>query len=168
MEANLDPELRIAFTGPECSGKSTMATWLSEHLSLPYIEEQARAYLSEMPSYSWEDVQQMGQRQFAMNHTSKSCICDTEMTVIRIWEQVKYGRISKITEALSANDTYTFLFLCTPDFPWEPDPLREHPEERAFLFSLYRHDLDSRGLNYHVLSGKEEDRKAKILSVLTS
>lgn len=166
MEKMKQTSLKIAFTGPECSGKTTLALWLSDHLALPYVEEYAREYLCNMENYSWEDIQQIGQRQFAMNHTSKSCICDTEMTVIRIWEQVKYGRISKITEALSANDTYTFLFLCEPDFPWEPDSLRENPEDRASLFSFYQQDLDLRGLKYHVLRGNLEERKSMILSLL--
>jgi nicotinamide riboside kinase len=168
MEAKLVPYIRIAFTGPECSGKTTLARWLSDLLSFPYIEEYAREYLSNLERYSWEDVQNIGQQQYAMNHASMHCVCDTEMTVIRIWEKVRYGVISNTTEELSAQDSYNFLFLCEPDFPWEPDPLREHPEERAFLFSLYLEDLDSRGLNYHVLRGNIDERKAKILSLITS
>lgn len=166
MEKMKQTSLKIAFTGPECSGKTTLALWLSDHLALPYIEEYAREYLCNMENYSWEDVQQIGQRQFAMNHTSKSCVCDTEMTVIRIWEKVKYNFISTITEDLSAQDSYEWLFLCEPDFPWEPDPLRENPEDRASLFSFYQQDLDLRGLKYHVLRGNLEERKSMILSLL--
>ncbi|MBM3165702.1 MAG: ATP-binding protein [Bacteroidetes bacterium] len=157
---------KIAFTGPECSGKTTLALWLSEHLSLPLVEEQARNYLAGKCSYSWEDVQNIGQRQFEMNQTALNCICDTEMTVIRIWEKVRYGSISNTTEELSAKDSYTLLFLCQPDFPWESDPLREHPNERASLFSLYQQDLGFRGLKYHVLQGNLEERKSKILTLL--
>jgi nicotinamide riboside kinase len=37
--------LRIAFTGPESSGKTTLAAWLSSFLELPFIEEYARPRL---------------------------------------------------------------------------------------------------------------------------
>ena len=37
--------VRIAFTGPECSGKSTMAKWLADEYSLKIVEEYAREYL---------------------------------------------------------------------------------------------------------------------------
>ena len=39
--------LKIAFTGPESSGKSTLSSWLSAEIKLPLIEEYAREYLTE-------------------------------------------------------------------------------------------------------------------------
>lgn len=167
MEKMKQRSLKIAFTGPECSGKTTLARWLSDQLALPYVEEYAREYLSNMERYSWEDVQNIGQQQYAMNRASMHCVCDTEMTVIRIWEKVKYNGISILTEELSAQDSYDWLFLCEPDFPWEPDPLRENPEDRATLFFLYQQDLDLRGLKYHVLRGNLEERKSNILTLLS-
>jgi nicotinamide riboside kinase len=42
--------------------------------------------------------------------------------------------------------------------PWEYDPLREHPDQRKFLFDLYQKELESYGFNYKVVSGKDESR----------
>lgn len=57
-------------------------------------------------------------------------------------------------------------FLCKPDIPWEPDPLRENPEDRKRLFKLYERDLLGLGASYNVLSGNIEERKMRIIATL--
>ena len=54
-------------------------------------------------------------------------------------------------------------FLCKPDIPWEPDPLRENPEDRERLFKLYERGLLEIGA-YNVLSGNIEERKMRIIT----
>jgi nicotinamide riboside kinase len=88
------------------------------------------------------------------------------MTVMRIWDQVKYGEISTLIEDLTLSETYTMLFVCKPDFPWEEDPLREHPEARNELFELYLQDLTIRQVTFHIIEGSLEERKSRILKLL--
>jgi nicotinamide riboside kinase len=88
------------------------------------------------------------------------------MTVMRIWDQVKYGEISTLIEDLALSESYTILFVCKPDFPWEEDPLREHPEARNELFELYLQDLKIRQVPYHMLEGSLEERISRILKLL--
>ena len=162
MEKIKPKALRIAFTGPECSGKSTLSQWLSNELNLPLVPEFARTYLADNPSYSREDLYAIASGQFTQNHQHERCICDTEMTVMRIWEQVKYGSISSHIEGFSTLEEYAYVFLCKPDFPWEADPLREHPEARNELFELYIQDLNVRQVPYHILAGSLEERKSQL------
>jgi nicotinamide riboside kinase len=54
--------------------------------------------------------------------------------------------------------SYDLYLLCDVDLPWEPDPLREHPDSRKYLFDLYRKELDERKLNYRVVSGLDDAR----------
>jgi len=82
---------------------------------------------------------------------------------MRIWNQVKYGEIPTLIEDLTSSESYTLLFLCKPDFPWEEDPLREHPEARNELFELYLQDLNARQTPYCILEGSLEERKSQIL-----
>jgi nicotinamide riboside kinase len=56
--------------------------------------------------------------------------------------------------------------LCKPDFPWEEDPLREHPEARNELFELYVQDLNARQLPYHILAGSLDERKSQLLRLI--
>ncbi|MCB0529961.1 MAG: hypothetical protein KDC65_15905, partial [Saprospiraceae bacterium] len=48
--------------------------------------------------------------------------------------------------------------LCAPDFPWQPDPLREHPEERNVLFGLYRVLLEGLPARFIILEGPADGR----------
>jgi len=45
--------------------------------------------------------------------------------------------------------------------------LREHPEARNELFELYLQDLKIRQVPYHMLEGSLEERKSRILSLIT-
>jgi nicotinamide riboside kinase len=166
MEESIVNPFRIAFTGPECSGKSTLSAWLATLLDIPLVPEFARSYLANSTNYEHDDLHAIANGQFIQNHAHRACVCDTEMTVMRIWEQVKYNAISKSIDELSHLEVFQCLFLCKPDFPWVEDPLREHPTARDYLFSLYLKDLDARKIPYFILEGSLDQRKAKIMSVL--
>ena len=53
---------------------------------------------------------------------------------------------------------YDLWLLCKPDLPWEPDPLRENPDDRERLFERYEELLDQLGKPYAVISGAGELR----------
>lgn len=153
---------RVAFTGPECSGKTTMSRWCAESFNLPWVPEQARSYLADKQEYGRHDVLKIGALQFTENHAHERVVCDTELTVIRIWEKEKYGDISSQISLLSQQEVYTLLFLCAPDIPWKFDPLRENPLDRDRLFQCYHDDLVHRGISFTILSGPLAQRERTI------
>ena len=57
-------------------------------------------------------------------------------------------------------------FLCSPDIPWEEDPLRENPKDRKRLFTLYENNLIEKGWPYSVLKGSVEERKQEVIKSL--
>jgi nicotinamide riboside kinase len=67
---------------------------------------------------------------------------------------------------------FDHYFLCAPDIPWEPDPLRENPLNREMLFGLYLEQLEKYGRNFTILTGHLENRqeliKVKISELLNS
>jgi len=68
-------------------------------------------------------------------------IADTELTVIKIWSEYKYNSCSEFILNSYENQAFDHYFLCKPDIPWEPDPLRENENERDELFQLYLAEL---------------------------
>lgn len=161
-------------TGPESSGKSTLAGAL--HEALPgslLVPEFARFYLEYLGRpYTREDLERIGRGQqqweYWFYHQQPAfLICDTDWTVLQVWEEYRYGSIPNKAwhwEKGFANARLADLYLlCSPDIPWEPDPLREHPEERHLLFQKYTALLDERKATYRIISGTHCARLAKAL-----
>ena len=168
--------LKIVVTGPESSGKTLLANDLARKLQLFCVPEFARYYVMHLGRpYIHQDLstiyagQQLWEKwwlqqieaRYALvtSPTLPALVCDTDWTVIRIWE--KYGYTT--SSVLPVFDAWewegdTFYLLCSPDFPWQPDPIREHPEERWPLFDLYQQLLIERQLPHLVLHGNHADR----------
>lgn len=163
---------RIAFTGPESSGKTTLAKWAADQFNCPWVPEVARDYLTERNGvYEQADLDAMAIEQvekWEQISNEPFVVYDTEMTVFEIWSQVKYGEVSSNITALSANQQIDHYFLCLPDIPWEEDPLRENPTDRDALFERYHQSLVRKNVVFTILSGLLEQRKQSILDVLTA
>lgn len=157
---------KIAFTGPESSGKTTMANWLSQHLSFDLVTEYAREYLSKKRNYDCEDLNKIAREQFKRNEVSTNLIIDTEMLIMKVWCEEKYNSCSKPILELLERQKIDYYFLCMPDIPWEDDPLRENPLDRERLFRTYINYVNELGFNYSILEGDLHNRKDIIKSTL--
>ena len=153
--------MRIAITGPESSGKTTLAKELALRNDGVWIPEFAREYLEKLPySYSVDDLDKiaLGQIKLWENACNKITFFDTEMLVTKIWSEFKYQKCSPFILSALEQQSFDHYFLCRPDIEWEEDPLREHPEKREELFELYLNELRSRKLPFTIVEGDLEDR----------
>ena len=158
---------KIAFTGPECSGKSTAAEWLAKELSCELVEEYAREYLKGRSTYSIDDLDKIAIEQFDRNSAASPLVIDTEMLVMKIWCEEKYQTASDTILQLLKRQKLDFYFLCKPDFNWISDPLRENANDRERLFEIYESNLKKFNLSYCVLAGSESQRKKTINDLLS-
>ena len=156
--------IRIAITGPESSGKTTLAFALGKELNGAVFPEFARTYLETLDrDYSQIDLDKICEGHLAQFNQSEENIqlVDTDFVVLKIWSEVKFGSVSqKISSAINSN-YFNLHILCTPDIPWEYDPQREHPNQREELFDLYTKELIASNKNYVVVSGSLENRIEK-------
>ena len=53
---------------------------------------------------------------------------------------------------------FDFYLLTDIDLPWQPDPLREHPDKRQEIFDLYVSAMESRGWPYGIVKGSGDER----------
>ena len=53
---------------------------------------------------------------------------------------------------------FDLYLLCDIDLPWEPDPLREHPNNRRELYAKYEAELIKRNWPYKIISGFDNER----------
>ena len=167
----------LVTTGPESSGKTTLATQLAGALDAPLVPEIARTYLNEKrrdnPSFEYQQhdlleiaKQQLAAEKKALRKAGEWLVCDTDLLVLMIWSDVKYGKCEPALQALfeqSLESDRRYL-LCTPDMPWEPDPLRENPGDRELLFDRYLTVLEFLPVKFLTLSGSAERRFGQVLA----
>lgn len=161
--------LKIAFTGPESSGKSTLASWLSEEIDGVYCEEFARNYLTGKQNYDEDDLLKIAKGQLLIWENvdpKKHLIADTELIVIEIWSNWKFNKCDTFINSQLKKQDFDFYFLCKPDIPWVYDPLRESPNDREDLYKIYFETLTNYKFNFCVLEGSLVNRQTLVKQVL--
>ncbi len=151
--------MTILVTGPESSGKTTLARALAWALDGSYVAESARAYLQKTAGqYTAVDLPKIWNLQQEAEDAARASsasfvICDTGPEVICIWAAVKYGHCPEEIRRESERRPYDLILLCAPDLPWIPDPLREapDPDARRALFTRYREMLPEE--KTHIIRG---------------
>ena len=89
---------QIVFTGPECTGKTTLSKLISEYYNYPLVSEYARSYINNLKRpYNYNDLVEIAKGQInlenqAQNHNSKFIVCDTNLQVIKLWSLIKYSK----------------------------------------------------------------------------
>ncbi len=163
MKKNL---IKVAIVGPESSGKTFLAEKLALHYQCLWVPEYAREYLEGFNHpYTKEDVEKIAKGQLAAEDAavkkSKSLlICDTNLLVIKIWMDYKYGNAPQWIEEEIIHRKYHLHLLMAPDIPYEYDPLRENPEKGEYFFEKYEQLLVSLKTTYRVISGKNRIQKS--------
>ncbi|MCH2224693.1 MAG: AAA family ATPase [Crocinitomicaceae bacterium] len=161
--------IRIAFTGPESSGKSTLAKAISESMKGQYVEEFARSYLEDHgPEYDIQDLDVMakGHLESILRASSPLQLIDTDFIVFKIWSEYKYDGASPFIHRLVSENWFDLHVLCAPDITWEPDDLRENPNDRDILFQRYVEGLEKLHKPYLIVEGPHTKRKEKLEKVI--
>jgi len=162
----------VVFTGPECSGKTTLSKKIAKTFNLPLVEEYARSYLKNLNrAYEYSDLTNIAKGQIdaenkqKKNSDKKVLICDTNLQVIKIWSEVKY---SKCDSFIIKNQNPNALYiLCEPDFKWVYDPLRENPDNRNNLFKLYEKELLIHNYDFIVVNGSFDKRFSVLKNIIS-
>ncbi|PSR11767.1 MAG: ATPase [Bacteroidetes bacterium] len=157
---------KVLITGPESSGKTSLAQHLARRFKSPWVGEFARTYLAALDRpYVEEDLLQLVNGQLRLEGQQMGTdfpylFCDTGPEVIYIWSMVKYGHADPYLKELLHRQHYATRLLCYPDLAWEPDPLREAPalESRLALFGLYQDLHQQMGWDYTIIRGPGEAR----------
>lgn len=162
----------ISIVGPESTGKTTLAHDLGTHFNAPVVNEFARNYLEERNgAYDEADLydiakRQLGLEEAALDKSPDLLICDTDIVVIKIWQEFKYGRPNPFMDYLLSKQQPRTHLLTYPDLPWEKDPLRENPNDLIKLFNMYEDVLRSMKADYFVVKGFQSKRLENALSAI--
>ena len=161
--------MKFAFTGPESSGKTTLSKAIAEKIQANYYPEFSREYLNKRNgTYTKKDLDKiaLGQFEFINQIDKKNQVYDTEMLVIQIWSEFKYHSCSELILNLVRQQQIDHYFLCSPDIPYEEDPLRECPEHRDELFDIYLNKLKTCKVPFSIIKGTPSERIEKTLEII--
>lgn len=171
---------KVGVIGPESTGKSTLSKYLANRYDGLWVPEYAREYmesLAPMYAYTHEDVlriaefQVLQMRELCEHHRlllSKgyrrdtegisqpinglsSVFFDTELIITKVWLLHKYGECPTFVEQALRTYPMDVYLLCYPDLPWQPDPVRENPMLREYLFDWYEREIQALGIPYYII-----------------
>lgn len=169
--------LKIVLFGPESTGKTTLAKQLASYYKTNWVPEFARDYLQR----KWDQKKEVcsledlpiivkGQKSLEkkiLNKSKRIIFCDTNVVVTQIWSQSHFNGYCS-PEILKAvkNSNYDFYLLTDIDVPWERDSLRDRPDNREIMLSLFREVLESHNFPYKLISGSIETRIKSSVKVI--
>jgi len=163
---------KIAIIGPECTGKSELSEYLSRHFNTCWVAEYARAYLDNLNSpYKESDLVKIAHGQIRledewMSEANRVLICDTNLLVIKVWSNFKYGRCNEEILQMIQARTYDLHLLTYIDIPWQEDPQREHPGQREELWKIYKEELVLQNTPYIEIQGDRDTRRALAVNAI--
>lgn len=155
---------KIAVIGPESTGKSELCQHLARIYETEWVPEFARFYLDRLDrEYEKQDLLEIAKGQMTWEddkaaYARQYLFCDTNLIVMKIWSDHKYGSTDPWIEAELSSREYDFYLLGNIDLIWRPDPQREHPKLRKYFFDQYEQYLKDHQLPYGIVSGIEDNR----------
>lgn len=170
----MDGVYKVVIIGPESTGKSTLSAALATYYNTVYNPEYAREYLNGIArEYNEADLLTIAQGQIrtedeCLKRGRKYVFCDTDLYVIKVWSEAKYGRCHrKILEQIAIRQ-YDMYLLTDIDMPWQDDPLREHPDpsDRQYFFDQYKDIVIESGVPFTIVSGSEEERLYQAMTAI--
>ena len=159
--------LRVALTGPESTGKTTLSRQLAEHYGTAWAPEYAREYLEQHgPGYTLADLEIIAQGQVAAEEdaarrANRVVFCDTDLLVIKVWAEHAFGQCPEWVEQRIERQRYDLVLLLGVDIPWEADPLRAHPNHRQHFYAIYHSELSGLMSNFAEITGTPAERLAQ-------
>jgi nicotinamide riboside kinase len=157
--------IRIVLTGPECTGKSTLAVELAQHYNTLCIPEYAREYIGNLSRpYDYSDVVHIAETQVKQlteysKRASRILFLDTYLIITKVWFDLVFNRRPDWIDTELSEHTVDFYLLCNTDIPWKSDRVRENGgTRREYLLGLYKKELVDFGCEFGIVQGLGQER----------
>ncbi len=163
---------KVAVIGPECTGKSALSEFLATHFNTLWVPEFARGYINNLVNpYEEHDLTAIARGQLRLEETwegtaNKVMFCDTNLYVIKIWSEFKFGRCDEEILNHIKTQKYDLYLLTYIDLPWEDDPQREHPDKREILYELYLNEMKNQPVPFVEIKGEREERRKTAIAAV--
>ncbi|NOZ48293.1 MAG: ATP-binding protein [Chlorobi bacterium] len=156
---------KVAIIGSESTGKTELASYLSEKFNTIYIPEIAREYIEKLNrAYQYTDVVNIALKQIEampkyITKANNILFFDTDLIITKIWLKHVFSYMPEWMDKKIKEQQIDLYLLCNNDIEWKYDPVRENPQLREYLFYLYKNELENFNFNYKIVAGTGEKRK---------
>lgn len=154
----------VVLTGPECTGKTTLAATLAARLDAPWVPEAARRFAESVDgALSAATVEPIARLAMRLEDEARASgpsllIRDTDLVSTVVYARHYYGSCPDWIETEARARRADLYLLGDIDLPWTPDGVRDRPGQRAELLAEFRAALDAIGARVVVLRGEGRAR----------
>ena len=159
---------RLCFTGPESTGKTTLAHRLAAHLGVECVPEASRLYAERVGrELTVSDVEPIACEEIALvdaateraaRNGAQALVLDTDLVSTIVYAERYYGYESAWLDAAARTRLADLYFLCDIDTPWVPDGIRDRPGDRVGMRDAFVRHLERLGATVVRLTGDWDAR----------
>jgi NadR type nicotinamide-nucleotide adenylyltransferase len=163
---------KVAVIGPECTGKSELSQFLAGYYKTEWVPEYARGFIDHLiRPYEEHDLLTIAHGQLRLEDeyardSTKVLFCDTNLYVIKVWSEVKFGSCAPDILHQIETRPYDLYLLTYVDVPWQDDPQREHPTRREELYERYLNEMKNQPVPFVEIKGPRELRQQTALDAV--
>lgn len=157
--------IRVVVTGPECTGKTTLARQLAAYYNASWVAEYARTFVQQRQSPpTADDVEAIATGQMRLEDEAVAAgpsllILDTDLISTVVYARHYYGEVPGWIELEARRRRGDLYLLAGIDVPWAADGMqRDRPADRAGMQELFREALAERGATVRELQGNAPRR----------
>ncbi|MCC6318050.1 MAG: ATP-binding protein [Gemmatimonadaceae bacterium] len=151
---------RIVVTGPESTGKTTLARDLARSLHTIWVPEYARDYAASRSELTAADVEPIGRGQAAREDAILSeqpsladVVLDTDLLSTTVYAEHYYGSCPRWVWTEAQRRLGALYLLCDVDLAWVADGVRDQPEARTELHQCFGRRLQEFGARVLPVAG---------------
>lgn len=169
---------RIAVTGSESTGKTTLARDLADHFGVLWVREQSRTYAERVRhSLTAEDVSPIASEQIAAEDAAlveaarrgdRWLFLDTDLVSTVVYARHYYGSCPSWIEAEARARLAELYLVADIDIAWQPDGIRDRPHAREELDLAFREVLTEFNARSCHVRGLGEHRLASALNCIAT
>lgn len=164
--------IRVCIYGPESTGKTTLARQLAEHYQTVWVPEFARGYIDEKGGqFTYGDIVKIARGQASLEdklarQANRILFCDTDAITTTIYSRHYFGKCPEKVKTIADNKRYHLYLFTRIDIGWESDPQRDLGHRREEFETVFREELNVRGISFVEITGKGDTRLDNAVSAI--
>lgn len=91
---------------------------------------------------------------------------DTELIITKVWFQHCFGEVPDFVTHQLQKGFFDFYIVCDTDLPWEPDPVREHGDDREYFSNWYLREIEQLEKPYVIVQGTGSERLSNAVKAI--